>query len=307
MSRVIITAALNGPTTHRGACPGVPLTPAEIAAEAQRAYEAGAAVVHVHAREDGGAPSYRAERWRGVVNAVRERCPALVSVSTGLLGVTLQDRMCVLDSGADLASIPVGTLTYARYNSAKRAFDFDHVFANPFADVLALLGRARERGVAPLVVCSDLGHISAVEPLQDMGALRPAVAHSLLMGVSGGIQPTTHNRGTSRRSTPASGARRSGPPQDAAVNLCRMVEAVGRGSAWQIECISPSPTLPWRMLAGAVSIGGHLRVGFQDTVHLPDGDVAESNGTLVTAAATLVRAVGFEPASVEEARGLLLV
>lgn len=286
MSRVIITAALNGPTTHRGACPGVPLTPAEIAAEAQRACEAGASVVHVHAREDGGATSYRAERWREVVDAVRERCDALVSVSTGLLGVTLQDRMCVLDSGADLANVPVGTLTYARYNGGKRAFDFDHVFANPFSDVLAILTRMRERAMAPIVVCSDLGHISAVEPLQDMGALRPAVAHSFLLGVSGGIQPTTHN-------------------------LCRMVEAVlagpgGRGSAWQIECISPSPTLPWRMLAAAVSLGGHLRVGFQDGIHLPDGDVAESNGTLVAAAATLVRAVGLSPASVEEARGLLL-
>ena len=277
--KTIITAALNGSTVHRGQCPTVPYTPAEIAAEAQRAVDAGAAIVHVHAREEGGAPSYRVERYRELLAAVRERCSGLVSVSTGMLGVGLDERAIPLEARPDLATLPVGTLTVARFNERTRSFDFDHVMANPFAAVTQLASRAAELGIHVVPTCYDVGHISSVDLLSRMGQL-PGAANlycNLTLGVMGGIPAHT-------------------------TSLCHMAATMPAGGSW---CTTTPGKAPWRLFAGALSLGGHLRVGFEDGHRLPNGEAAESNGNLVEAAAALIRAAGLVPASADEARQML--
>lgn len=274
---IIITAALNGATVHRGQCATVPYTPAELASEAGRSADAGASVIHVHAREVGGGPSYRVERYREVIAAIRERCDVLVSVSAGAFGVSGEERRTALEARPDLVCVPMGSMSWARFNQRTRTYDYDHVFANPFGDVLAAIRRARELGVAVIPSSWDLGHTDSAGRLLDMEELQPGRHHLLGLGVTGGIAANTHN-------------------------LCRMADALPDAATWQVAAVGASA---WRLRAGALSIGGHLRVGFEDGVLLPDGEVAESNGTLVEAAATLVRAVGLGPATAEDARRLL--
>ena len=280
MGKTIITCAVNGATVHRGQCPTVPYTPAEIAGEAERAYEAGAAVVHVTAREDGGGPSYRVERYREVVNAIRDRCPVLVSVSTTAFGVALEERTAPLEARPDLAILPMGTMTHARYNTRQKAFDYDHVFANRFSDVITLATRARELSVATVASCYDLGHLASLRTLREMGGLLGPVRAQFVIGVTGGIAATPHS-------------------------LCRLVDTARRiGDEepwWQAVAANGS----WRLHAAALSLGGHLRVGFQDGLHLPTGEAADGNAALVEAAVGLCGAVGSQHATVEEARELL--
>lgn len=275
----IITASLNGPIVHRGQNPTVPYMPSEIAAEAERAWNAGASVVHVHAREEGGSPSYRIERYREVVNAVRDRCPALVSVSTGAVGVSLEDRMAPLEARPDLAQLPCGTMNYARWNEKQETFDFDHVFANPYRDVLAIATRVRELSIRPIAACYDLGHVAALTNLVRMGRLETPLVRSIGVGVWGGIAGTTHN-------------------------LCRMQEATPEDlrGPWTLMTMGG---MDWKLMAGALSIGGHVRAGFQDGMSLPDGELADSNGALVEATVRLIQSVGGEVATVDQAREIL--
>ncbi|MFT7620926.1 MAG: 3-keto-5-aminohexanoate cleavage enzyme [Myxococcota bacterium] len=271
--KTIITAAINGPTLHRGLCSTVPYTPREIAEEAERAWSAGASVVHVASREDGGSLSYRVERHREVMAAIRERSPVLVSMSTAAFGVGLEERSAVLEARPDLALLPIGSAAVARYSPRQKAFDYDLVFANPFSDVVALAARATDFGVRPIVACHDLGPIHAVPNLVDMGALTPGTPHALQLGLTGGM--------------PAN-------PQA----LIRMTECIA--GPWSV-----SGSGSWPLLAGALALGGHLRVGFEDGWTLPDGSTADSNGALVEAAVIICVAVGSQVADVDDARRIL--
>lgn len=272
----IITAALNGSTIHRGQCPTVPYTPQEIAAEAESAWSAGASVIHLFAREDGGGPSYRVERIREVIAAVRERCPAIISTSTTLLGVSIEERAAALEARPDLCVIPVGAMTVARPAARGPGFDYDRVFNNRFQDVVHLVGRARELGVRVVCECHDLGHVAAMRRLIANETVTPASVRQLTLGVLGGAPATTNT-------------------------LTQLADGRPGDGPWQVAAADGS----WHLRMGALSMGGHLRVGFQDGWVLPSGEIADSNAALVEAAAAMVRALGAEPATIDEAKALL--
>ncbi len=277
MSPVIITAALNGSTVHRGQCPTVPYTTTEIVAEAQRATEAGASIIHVHGREQGGGPSYRVELYRELVTAIRGRCDALISVSAGAFGVGLEERLTVVEARPDLVTVPMGSMSWARYNPQTRDYDYDHVFSNPFRDLRAILARAAELDVTAIPTCWDMGHVASLETVMSASGQVHAKYHLLGLGITGGIQPTVHN-------------------------LCRLADALPADAEWQLAARGSNA---WRLRAAALAMGGHVRVGFEDGSELPDGEDAESNGSLVQAAAELVQAVGLKLAKPEQARKLL--
>ena len=278
MGSTIITAAINGATVHRAQCANVPFTPEEIAAEAQRVYDAGASVVLFHAREPGGAVSYRPEQYRAVIEAIRERCPILIAVDTGAIGVSLEDRCAGLEAQPDLAAVPIGTLSVARYNTGQRSFDYDLVLANPFATVVDILRRHRLHGITPVLTCHDVGHVAALQPLMEMEVLSDAPSCSLVVGVVGGA--------------PAA------PRQ-----LAQLADLVPNRSRWEVVCKADQS---WPMLAAGCILGGGIRVGLEDSIYLADGSAASGNGDLVERAAALVRAVGGEPANVEEAKTSLI-
>jgi uncharacterized protein (DUF849 family) len=276
--KVVITAALTGVAANRAQCAAIPYTPIEIAEEARRAYEAGAAVVHIHAREDDGLPSFRKERYAEILSETRARCPVILNFSTGAIGVPMEERVAhIRDLRPEIGALNMGSMNYAKYSPKRKEFVFDFVFQNPFKDIVYLLQQMQAGGVRPELECFDLGHIGNTAPLLDMGLLREPLQFSLVMGVLGGVPPTTRN-------------------------LVAMVENLPEGALWEVIGISH---VQWRLVAAALTMGGNIRVGLEDNFYLPSGEMARSNGDLVAAAAKLAKEMGREVVQGDSAREVL--
>ena len=271
----MITCALSGVVADRKQCPAIPYTPEEYAAEAARAYEAGAAVVHIHARTPRGAPSYEVADYRDIYDAVTGACPVIINFSTGAVGISVEKKIApVREIRPAVAALNMGSMNYAKYHAGKKDFVFDFVFANPFAEITPLVSAMKECGVKPELECFDSGHIGNCFPLIDMGLLDPPYQFSLIMGVLGGMPPT-------------------------AENLAHQVRLLPPRSDWEVIGISHDQ---WRMVAAAVALGGNVRVGLEDNFYLSPGIMAKSNGDLVEKAVRMIRDQGREVAGVEECR-----
>ncbi len=276
--RVIITDAISGVLANREQCPAIPYKPGEYAEEARRSYEAGAAVVHIHAREDDGQPSFRPERYAEIRAAIGAACPLLINFSTGAIGIPIEQRVGhITECKPDIGALNMGSLTYAKYSPKRKGFVFDIVFSNPFSDITFLLKKMSESQVKPELECFDAGHVTSAEPLLDMGVLQTPLDFSFILGVCGGIKAT-------------------------AESLAFMAAQAPAGSTWKVIGLSREQ---WRMVAAALSLGGDVRVGLEDNFYLPDGTMARSNGDLVAKAAQMARDCGREPATPDEARALL--
>src|SRR5438093_5777097 len=134
-SPVVITAALTGVLATREQCPAIPYTPVRIAAEAKRAADAGAAIVHIHARTPEGGPEWRVETFAEILTEVRARTDVIVNFSTGAIGVPVEQRVAhIRELRPEIGALNMGSMNYAIYSENKKAFYHDHVFANPFKD-----------------------------------------------------------------------------------------------------------------------------------------------------------------------------
>jgi uncharacterized protein (DUF849 family) len=138
----------------------------------------------------------------------------------------------------------MGSMNYAKYHEKKKAFVFEFVFSNPFSEIMAIVKAMNEVGTKPEMECFDTGHIGNAYPLIDMGLLQPPYQFSLIMGVLGGIAPTT-------------------------ANLFKMVDMLPPRSDWETIAISHDQ---WRLIAAAISIGGNIRVGLEDNSTSPRRD-----------------------------------
>jgi uncharacterized protein (DUF849 family) len=285
--KVIVTCALTGVLATREQCPYLPYTPAEIGEEARRAYDAGAAVVHIHGREpDTGGPTWSADVYQQIKDEVQKRSPIIVNFSTGgfNMGADSEDekraRVAYIEkTRPEMAALNMGSMNYAKYSERKKGFVFDMVFPNPFGDILLVAEAMRKANVKPELECFDLGHIHNAEPLLAMGALKAPLQHSFVMGVLGGVAPTTEN-------------------------LANMARAVSREDTWEVIGISK---VQWRLLAGALALGGNIRVGLEDNFYLDAAgkEMAKGNAPLVEKAVRMARDVGREPMTPEEARAAL--
>jgi 3-keto-5-aminohexanoate cleavage enzyme len=278
---VLITCAISGAVANRDQCPAIPYTPAEYAAEARRAVDAGASMIHIHARTPDGRPSYAVEDFRAITEAITAEVDVVVNYSTGAIGVSVEQRVAYLrELRPDVAALNMGSMNYAKYSRSSRDFVFALVFANPFEEIVALLEAMNELGIKPEHECFDLGHVGSLEPLVHKGVLREPLQVSCVMGVLGGIRP---------------GAR----------TLAHMADQIPGGAEgpnnWGVIGIGRDQ---WRLVAAA-ALGGNVRVGLEDNFYLPDGEMARSNGELIAKARQMVEDVGRRPASVAEARQLL--
>src|SRR3989454_3219583 len=189
-SKVIVTCALTGVLANRDQCPWVPYTPAEIAEEARRAFEAGAAVVHIHARTDEGGPTYEPGIYAAIRREIEQRCPVILNFSTGGAG-PMEGRVAhIAQVRPAIGALNMGSMNYAKYSSKRKDFVFSFVFANPFDDIIFYLKRMTEAGVRPELEVFDTGHVASLEPLIDMGLLTPPFDVNLVMGVGGGMPAT---------------------------------------------------------------------------------------------------------------------
>ncbi len=279
--KVIITAALTGVLATRQQSPYIPYTPDEIAAEARRCVEAGASIVHIHARQDNGMPAYDVETYARIDEAVKGQCPdVIINYSTGAIGLEREMRVHQIRAlKPDMAALNMGSMNYAIYSRKAKTFYHDHVFANPFKDIQYFLEAMNEAGTRPEMECFDTGHINNARPLIDMGILQPPFQFSLVMGVLGGIPASTKN-------------------------LLHQVEQLPENSFWQVIGIG---TKQWPLVAAALTLGGNVRVGLEDNLYLPDGELAKSSAEGVETAVTLAHLTGVPIATVAEAREKLQI
>ena len=280
---VIITNSISGVVANRDQCPGIPYTPEEYAAEARRAVDEGAAMIHIHARRPDGTPSFEVEDFRAITEAIlAEVDDVIINYSTGAIGIPLEKRIEYLrELMPDIAALNMGSMNYAKYSPRRRDFVFQAVFENSFTTIATLLEAMNEHGIKPEHECFDLGHLGNLDPFLDMGLLREPLQISCVMGVNGGIRPTARN-------------------------LAHMAENVPGGpdgpNNWGVIGISRDQ---WRLLAAALSLGGNVRAGLEDNFYLPNGEMARSNGDLIAQARKMAEDVGRRPATVAEARELL--
>lgn len=277
--KIVITAALTGVLANRHQCPYIPYTPEEIAEEGRRAVEAGASILHIHARQTDGSPAYDIETYRRIGEEVRLRCPeVIINYSTGAIGISREERIHHITAlKPDMAALNMSSMNYAIYSPKTKEFYHDFVFANPFSDILFFLHKMKEAGTLPEMEVFDNGHINNAAPLIDMGMVPRPYVFSFVMGVLGGIPIST-------------------------ANLLHQSRSVPEGSHWQVIGIGRKQ---WQAVAAAITLDGHIRVGLEDNFYLPEGEMAKSNGELVAAAALLVRMLGRQVATISETRQML--
>ena len=277
--KVIITCAVSGAVANKQQCPAIPYTPEEYAKEVRRARDAGATMVHIHAREPNGTPTVQAEHYRAITQAVLAETPdIIINYSTGFVGLPMAERVAhIVELKPEIGALNMGSMNYAKYSAKRKGFVFNFVFENHFDDIIFLLERMKDAGVKPECECFDVGHVESVAPLVDLGVLTPPIQFSLIHGVLGGIQANARNLG-------------------------HMSSVVPQGSTWGVIAISRDQ---WAMVGASASLGGNVRVGFEDNFYLPSGEMASSNGELVEAAATICRLQGRAVAEPDEARALL--
>jgi 3-keto-5-aminohexanoate cleavage enzyme len=276
---VVITCSISGVIANREQCPAIPYTPEEYGAEARRAVEEGASMIHIHARKPDGTPSYEIEDFSAITEAIRGAVDdVIVNYSTGTVGVPLSKRIDYLRAcRPEVAALNMGSMNYAKYSRSRKEFVFKMVFQNPFEEIVELLQAMNELGVKPEHECFDIGHVGSLEPLMDMGILKVPLHVDCIMGVVGGIPATARN-------------------------LAAMVENIPVGSHWGVIGISRDQ---WMLIATALTLGGSIRAGVEDNLYLPNGEMARSNGELIAKARQMTEDVGRRPATVAEARGLL--
>jgi 3-keto-5-aminohexanoate cleavage enzyme len=274
--KVIISCALTGAVTTKRHCPAIPYTPVEIADEAKRAYDAGAAIVHVHARTNDGLPTWDVDTFRHIKDEIQARCPVLINWSTGGIG-PMEGRVKHLGLRPHIAALNMGSMNYAKWRKDKKDFAFNFVFANPFTDIIAFAKAIAEAGAKPELESFDTGHVASAEVLVDLGLLEAPHHYSFIMGVLGGIPATARH-------------------------LAFQAENVPKGSRWKVIGISRDQ---WPLAMAALALGGDVRVGLEDNFYMPDGEMARSNGDLVAVAARMVALSGRSVATRDEARQIL--
>lgn len=279
----LVTCALTGVLTNPEQHP-VPVTPEQMAASAREAYDAGAAILHVHFRQQapgmGAYPSWEPEVAVAIAQAIRAACPGvLLNFSTGVVGPDISGPVACLRAGRpELAALNAGSLNYLKARSDGRWAWPPMLFDNPVEKVQGFLEVMQELGIVPECECFDTGIVRSVSLFQQVGLLGPAPHVSLVMGVASGM-----------------------PARPAWLPL--LVEELPAGAHWQVIAIGRQEV--WPLHRAAAELGGHLRTGLEDTFYLPDGRRATGNGALIEAMVRLARECGREVASPAEARQLL--
>jgi uncharacterized protein (DUF849 family) len=276
----VITCAVTGVLANRSQNAGIPYSPAEIGEECKRAYDAGAAVVHIHARNDDGSPTFSPAVFAKIRDEVRKRSPILLNFSTGTISDDVSEQCTYIrEVRPQIAAMNAGTMNYAKYSARRKDMVFDMVFSNTYTKMIKMLEAMNAANVNAELECFDSGHTHGLWPLIDMGLLKPPFQYSFIVNVLGGIPPTVES-------------------------LQLQTKIRVPDTEWEVIGISHCH---WRMLATALVLGGNIRTGLEDHLYLPNGEMARSNGEMVEVAARLCRDVGRKPASVEEARRILQV
>jgi len=286
MEKAILTCALTGVLTNPKQHP-VPVTPAQMAAEARDAFNAGASIMHVHLRMQeegfGHMPSWDPDVAETIVNAIREACPGvIINLTTGVVGKDISGPLaCIRRVKPEIAACNAGSLNYLKIKENGEWAWPPMVFDNPVSKVQQFLDVMGECGTHPEFECFDVGIVRCVTMYLKAGMLKPEMGtpeYNLVMGVA------------------------SGMPCDA--DLLRLLpQWMAPGSIWQATLIGRQEI--WPVHQATADLGGMLRTGLEDTFYLPDGSRASGNGVLIETLATCARNAGRAIASPTETRSML--
>jgi 3-keto-5-aminohexanoate cleavage enzyme len=267
LSELVLTAAIVGAEITRANTPHLPITAREIADEAARCREAGAAVIHLHVRNDDGTPTQSRERFAEAIAAIKAKTDCIVQTSTGgAVGMGIDERAQPLDCRPEMATLNCGSVNFG-----------DDVFVNTRPQIRDLARRLRAAGSVPELECYDVGHVEEALLLLKEGAIAPPLHFQFVLGVPGGIGPTEANVGFLRSLLPS-------------------------GATWAIAAVGRHQQ---PMTELAIRTGGHARVGIEDNIYLSKGVLSEGSAPLVARAAAYARSIGRPPVDPARARDLL--
>ena len=281
--KAILTCALTGVLTNPKQHP-VPVTPAQMAAEARDAYNAGASIMHVHLRMQeegcGHLPSWDPDVAAAVCEAIRAACPGvIINLTTGVVGKDISGpAACIRRVKPEIAACNAGTLNYLKLKEDGQWAWPPMVFDNPVAKVQAMLDVMAETGTHPEFECFDVGIVRSVAMYQKAGMIHGVPEINFVMGVASGMPCDADLLGLLPRWLPE--------------RATWQATLIGRGEIWPVH-------------QRVAELGGMLRSGLEDTFYLPGGARATGNGPLIEALAQCARNAGRSVATPAEARARL--
>ncbi|HHZ09880.1 MAG TPA: 3-keto-5-aminohexanoate cleavage protein [Rhizobiales bacterium] len=295
--KVIITCAVTGSIHTPSMSPHLPVTAAEIAEAAIGAAEAGAAIVHLHARKpDTGEPDQSLEAFRPFLGVIKQRVDCVVNITTGgAATMSIEERLApALHFKPEVASLNMGSMNFGLYPMLERFKDFKHdwerpylegsrgrIFRNTFADIETILTRCADNGTRFEIECYDIGHLYTCAHFVDRGLIKPPFFIQSVFGILGGI----------------------GPHPEDVMHMKRTADRLfGDAYRWSVLGAGRNQ-MPIAMQS--VLMGGNLRVGLEDSIWAGKGRLAASNAEQVTMARRMVEGLGLEIATPAEAREIL--
>jgi uncharacterized protein (DUF849 family) len=283
MDKAILTCALTGVLTDPKQHP-VPVTPEQMAREAKAAFDAGAAIMHVHLRAQepgmGHLPSWDPEVAWTVTEAIRAACPGVViNLTTGVVGKDVSGPLgCIRRVRPEIAACNAGSLNYLKIKESGAWAWPPMVFDNPVPKIQQFLDVMAECGTHPEFECFDVGIVRSVGMYLKAKMFTGVPEYNFVMGVA------------------------SGMPCDADL-LTLLPRWMAPGAVWQTTLIGRAEI--WPVHQKTAELGGMLRTGLEDTFYLPNGERAKGNGELIEALAACARRAGRDVASPAEARATL--
>jgi uncharacterized protein (DUF849 family) len=295
--KVMITCAVTGAIHTPSMSPYLPVTPAEIADAAVGAAEAGAALVHVHARDpETGRPDQRPEAFEPFLKVIKQRSPCVINITTGgapTMSVEERLRPCA-QYKPEVASLNMGSMNFGLFPMLERfdAFKYDwerpylegshdRIFKNTFTDIENILITCADNNTRFEIECYDIGHLYTLRHFADRGLVKPPYFIQSVFGILGGIGPH---------------------PEDVMMMKRTADRLFGKDYEWSVLGAGRNQ-LP--IAAQAVAMGGNCRVGIEDSLWIGPGRLAESNAQQVKAARQIIEGLGLEIASPDEAREIL--
>ncbi|HEY4775928.1 MAG TPA: 3-keto-5-aminohexanoate cleavage protein [Xanthobacteraceae bacterium] len=296
--KVVITCAVTGSIHTPSMSPHLPITAQEIADAAIGAAEAGAAIVHLHARDPkDGRPDQSPGAFAPFLRIIKQRCGAVVNITTGgAPAMTIEERVRPAATfKPEVASLNMGSMNFglypmlARFKEFKHAWErpyleasHDRIFKNTFADIEYILTTCAENGTRFEIECYDIGHLYTLAHFAERGVVKPPFFVQSVFGILGGIGPHPEDVAHMRRTADRLFGRE---------NYRWSVLGAGRNQ------------MP--VAAMAAAMGGHVRVGLEDSLWIGPGRLAESNAAQVRMVRQIIEGLGREVATPDEARAIL--
>lgn len=276
-NKCVITCALAGAATIKQQNPHVPYGIDEAIEASVAAYEAGAAVVHIHARTDQGLPTEDANIIGPIVEGIRSRCPVLINLSTAVgVGKTAEQRISVVKNHQpDLASLNTGSMNFglADWHAGKVVYEI--IFENTFKMIGDFNEEMKKAGTKPELEVYDIGHVYNVLLLRQSGIFEEPLHFQFVFGVAGGI-----------RLSP--------------MTFAHFLEVIPDDASWSVCGVGPNS---FQAAFMAAAMGGHIRVGLEDNIYV-SGKELGTNADMVKKAVEIAKLADREPATPDEAREL---